>query len=205
MSATPANAVPAQRARSRRTRWLHLLLAAVIVHQMVMSAIMQIPNPRRGHPGNVWWDFHQYGGLTSFVILLAFWVWSLRRSAAETGFGDWFPWFSAARLRALWRDVTDYAVAIRRRRLPQPGVVTPLASMVQGLGLLLVTFMSVSGTLLWIAARLGGDWPSRAHALANLHGTLGNVVWYYLGIHAGAAVAHEFFGHRLLRPMSPLR
>ena len=192
------------RRRSVTTRWLHVLLAVVIVHQMVMSAIMQVPNPKRGHPGNVWWEFHEYGGLTSFAILLMFWIWSVRRNASETGFGDWFPWFSGEKRAALWRDIGDYLRAARRLRLPAPGSATPLAAMVQGLGLLLVTIMSTSGTLLWIGVNLGGDWPARVHWLKELHGALGNVVWYYLAIHAGAAIVHEFFGHRVLKPMSPL-
>lgn len=77
--------------RSRLTRWLHLLLAVAIVHQMVMSTIMQLPNAAHGRPGNIWWPFHKFGGLTTFVILLLFWLWSFKRSAAETGFGAWFP------------------------------------------------------------------------------------------------------------------
>lgn len=204
MELTPPSIAISQRFRSRTTRWLHLLLAAVIVHQMVMSAVMQVPDPKRGHPGNVWWHFHEYGGLTAFLILLLFWLWSIRRSVGETGFGDWFPWFFTDRRVALWRDVGNYLHAARRLHLPVPGASTPLAAMVQGLGLLLVSFMATSGTLIWISLNLGGDWPARLHWIKQLHGALGNVVWYYLAIHAGAAIAHEFFGHRVLKPMSPL-
>lgn len=203
MKPTPPNIATKQRPRSRTTRWLHLLVAAVVVHQMIMSTLMQVPNVQHHRVGNVWWEFHEYGGLSSFVILLAFWLWSIKRSAAETGFGDWFPWFSADRRAALWCDIGDYLRAARKLRLPTPGAATPLAAMVQGLGLLLVTVMSISGCLIWLSLQLGGDWPVRLHWIKQLHGTLGNVVWYYLAIHAGAAVMHEFFGHHVLKPMLP--
>jgi len=75
--------------------------------------------------------------------------------------------------------------------------------MVQGIGLLLVTVMSASGCLIWLSLQFGGDWPARLHWIKQLHGTLGNVVWYYLAIHAGAAIVHECFGHRVLKPMVP--
>ncbi len=204
MKQTPLHIADSQRRRSRTTRWLHLLLAAVIVHQMIMSAVMQVPNAQHHRLGNVWWKFHEYGGLGSFVILLLFWIWSVRRSASETGFGDWFPWFSVEKRAALWRDIGTYVRAARRLHLPAPGTTTPLAAMVQGLGLLLVSFMATSGTLTWISFNLGGDWPSRLHWIKQLHGELGNVVWYYLALHAGAAIAHECFGHRVLKPMAPL-
>lgn len=71
-------------------------------------------------------------------------------------------------------------------------------------GLLLVSVLAATGTLFWIGAQLGGDWPARVHWARQLHGALGNLVWYYLALHAGAAVIYEFFGHRVLRPMVPL-
>lgn len=203
MNPLPTDIAIGLRHRSRTTRWLHLLLAALVIHQMIMSAVMRVPNAQHHRVGNLWWLFHQAGGLGCFIVLLAFWLWSIIRSVDETGFGAWFPWFSADRRAALWRDTVDYLRAARQLRLPAPGATTPLAAMVQGLGLLLVTVMSTSGCLIWLGLQLGGDWPVRLHWIKQLHGTLGNVVWYYLAVHAGAAIAHEYFGHRVLKPMVP--
>jgi len=121
----PTSSNTNRRRRSRTTRWLHLLVAAVIVHQMIMSALMQVPNAQRHRLGNLWWHFHEYGGLISFLILLAFWLWSIKRSSGETGFGDWFPWFSADSRTALWRDIGDYLRAARSAQRASCGCRRP--------------------------------------------------------------------------------
>ena len=190
-------------ARSRITRWVHLLLALIIVHQMVMSAVMQVPNLERGRSGNLWWSFHEYGGLGAFLIVLLFWGWSVVRDGRETGCGEWFPWFSAARRYALWQDICSYFRAALQLRLPAPESSTALPAAIQGIGLLLVTVLAASGTLFWLGGELGGGWPARFRWVEELHGALGNLVWYYLSVHVGAALIHEFFGHRILKPMSP--
>lgn len=204
MKPKPPDPTVGLRRRSRTTRWLHLLLATLVVHQMIMSTLMQVPNAQHHRAGNLWWQFHEVGGLSCFVILLLFWVWSMARGARETRFGDWFPWFSSDSRAALWHDVGDYLRTAMRLRLPVPGAATPLASAVQGIGLLLVSVLAATGTLFWVGAQLGGDWPARVHWARQLHGALGNLVWYYLTLHAGAAVIHVFFGHRVLKPMAPL-
>lgn len=190
--------------RSRVRRWLHLLLAAVIVHQMVVSAVMEVPNPKHGHPGNLWWSFHEYGGLVAFAVVFLFWAASLVRTAAVTGPGAWFPWWSPIRLKALRDDAAGYLRAALRGRLPAPDDASPLAAAVQGLGLLLVSVMALTGTLWWLGRQLGGAWPTLGHWMIEIHGTLGNLVWYYLALHVGATLLHELFGHRVLRPMSPV-
>lgn len=191
------------RTRNRATRWLHLLLAALIVHQMVMSAVMELPNPRRGHPGNLWWSFHEYGGLLTFSAIFLFWVLRVARQAGTTAWGEWFPWFSKVRLQALGQDILRYLHDGVRLRMPDPEGSNALPAAVQGVGLLLVSILAVTGTLWWLGRQLGGAWPARVHDLIEIHGVLGDAVWFYLALHVGAALLHEFFGHRILRTIAP--
>ena len=190
--------------RNHLTRWMHLFLAVLIVHQMVMSAVMEVPNPRRGHLGNLWWSFHEYGGLLTFSVVFLFWVFRITRQVGTTAWGEWFPWFSRARLRALWQDVLRYLHEAVHFRMAQPEESNALPAAVQGVGLLLVSILTATGTFWWISKGLGGTWQSLAHVLIRVHGILGDLVWYYLALHIGAALLHEFFGHRVLRTIAPI-
>lgn len=192
------------RTRNRTTRWIHLLLAVLIIHQMVMSAVMEIPSPRRGHPGNLWWSFHEYGGLLTFSAVFLFWVLQITRRVGTTALEEWFPWFSRAHLQALKQDVLRYLHEVIRLRMPDPEESNALPAAVQGFGLLLVSVLAITGTLWWIGNQLGGTWLAFTRDLIEIHGVLGDMVWYYLALHVGAALLHEFFGHRILRTMSPL-
>lgn len=192
------------RTHNRATRWLHLSLAVLIVHQMVMSAVMQIPNPRRGHPGNLWWSFHEYGGLLTFSAVFLFWVFRVTRCASTTAWGEWFPWFSKIRRQAFGQDVQRYLQAAIHFRMADPEDSNALPAAVQGAGLLLVSILAATGTFWWIGKEFGGTWRNLAHVLIRIHGALGDVVWYYLALHVGAALLHEFFGHRVLRTIAPM-
>lgn len=191
------------RIRSRITKWIHLLLAVLIVNQMVMSLVMEPPNPRRGHAGNLWWFIHEYGGLVTFIAVCSFWAWGIVRRSGETPVSDWFPWFCARRREALVEDIVRHVHAILRWRLPDPESGSALPAAIQGLGLLLISALAVTGSAWWVTHQIFG--VTRAvHWLIKIHAIFGNLVWFYLGLHVGAALLHEFYGHRLLRTMSPL-
>ena len=74
------------------------------------------------------------------------------------------------------------------------GSSAPLASAIHGLGLLAALAMGVSGAWLYTEDEPGG-------LVLKVHRALSNLMWAYVIGHAGVAVLHQFFGHRILQGM----
>lgn len=172
------------------TRLVHAGLALAVVTQLAVSLVMK--PAENGHAGNLWFDIHEYGGLSAFVLVLLFWiVLTVRKRGTPAGL--LFPWFSAVRLTALWADIKRHLVQLARLRLPPHDETSPLASAVHGLGILLITAAAASGTLFYFFG--GGD----AHVggligfILEIHGTLGSIAWVYLIGHVSLAVLQRIF------------
>lgn len=178
---------------SRFTKLLHLLVAAAVVHQLVISLVMT--RPAHGRPGDSLFELHEWVGLVSLGVLLIFFLWVIVRRR-ETTAGMLYPWFSSHRRRALWVDLNAHLANLKGGRilLTQEG---PLASAVHGLGLLLVLLMAATGA--------AGYFIAAARSLLSIHETLGPLVWAYLVGHAGLALLHQRAGHRILQSMFDLR
>ena len=68
--------------RSHATRFVHLALLLIVLHQLLSSTVMERPMPG-DEPG---WPYalHQQVGLVGLGVLALFWLWTLVRSPAET-------------------------------------------------------------------------------------------------------------------------
>lgn len=184
------------------TRLVHAGLALAVVTQLLASLVMEPAED--GHAGNLWYEIHEFGGLTAFVLVLLFWI-VLTARKRGTPAGLMFPWFSASRLTALWSDIKRHLATLIRLRLPPHDDASPLASAVHGLGILLITATAGSGTLFYFFG--GGD----AHVggliglVLEIHGTLGSIAWVYLIGHVSLAVLHHLFSDFNLREMWSFR
>lgn len=183
--------------RSLPTRILHTVLGAAIVHQLVISWLMEEPKPGR-RLGNFAFTLHEFVGLASFGVLVLYWIWVLVRRR-ERGPGALFPWLSAARWRAILDDIRDHLRALARLRLPHPDGETPLASAVHGLGLLIASAMAGTGVVIYATMATDGTLTTLGELTADLHGALANLMWAYLIGHAGIAVLHQIAGHRVFQ------
>lgn len=185
--------------RSLTTKLLHLLLAAAIVHQLVITAFMH--RPSHSHPGgNLAYAFHQDVGLASIAILFAFWLWAFIRHR-EHGIAALVPWFSRSRRKAVFDDLLRHLQHLRYGDLPQPEGDTPLASAVHGLGLLVATAMALSGGAIYVMLGPAGQMTAAAQAVLFIHSSLANLMWAYLIGHASLAVIHEAMGHPVFPKM----
>lgn len=185
--------------RSLPTKILHGLLAAAVIHQLLVSLVMHRPRP--SNPGgSSGYGLHQTVGLIALGILIAFWLWTLIRRR-ENGFADLVPWFSAVRLRAVTDDLMDHLHALRHGHLPVPREETPLASAIHGLGLLVATALAVSGTIIFVMMGTDGSISATGHLVMEFHSLLANLMWAYLIGHPAIALLHEAMGHRILQNM----
>jgi cytochrome b561 len=182
-----------QTTRGLLTKALHLILLVAVLHQLVSSRLM-IP-PGRTTKENLAYETHEYVGLASLAVVIAFWMWSLVRTR-EVGFSDLFPWFSPSRTASVWKDLLAHVKAISRRTLPNERG-RPFPTAVHGLGLSAVTVMAATGSFTLVSLA-----PASAReASLGMHELVSNLVWIYLIGHAGLALVHEALGHRLLRDM----
>jgi len=183
---------------SRITRCLHGGLSIAIVIQLLTSALMS------GHHKNELPDplfvVHQFSGLTALILVCSFFLVTLFRRRG-TPFGRLFPWFSPTRRAELYADVSNYARALVRLRLPDYYPNAALPSAIHGLGLGLMAAMAGSGAI-WYAAQSVGLHDAAVVRLAMAgHHLLGNVVWVYFIGHAGLALLRHWMRQSSLTEM----
>ncbi len=190
--ATPPLSDERQVARSAATRIVHLLLLLVVLNQLAGSQFMERPEP--GDESLSLYLIHQYAGLAGFVVVAAFWIWTLVRRG-ETSVARLVPWFSLRRLRDVGADLAMQAKRVSRGHGPDDNDGA-LASSVHGLGLLAVTAMAATGSI-WFFTH---GTPA-AHLAMSAHKVIANLVWAYLFAHAGLAVLHWLLGSDIFSRM----
>ncbi len=181
--------------RTHTTRALHALLLLSVAFQLVSSKVISRPLP--GDAPSTLYSLHEYIGMASLGVVCAFWLWTLVRHG-ETSFTKLFPWVFPHRIADIVHDGVDQFKAILRRdfSLASSGA---LASAVHGLGLLVVTAMATTGTIVFFSA------GSVAHEALALHRLVANLMWAYLIGHAGLATLHHLLGSDVLRRMFWIR
>jgi len=181
-------------ARSHMTRVLHFALLLTVVDQLLTSLIMERPLP--GDDPDWPYALHTQVGLVGLGVLMLFWLWMLIRDERETPLERLFPWFSEESRGELAGDLRAIVRSLAALR-PPPLHLDALSSAVHGLGLLLATFLAMSGAA-WFVLFTGtpyGRMVLTAHKLA------GNLMWVYLVTHASAALLHQARGDRIFARM----
>lgn len=174
--------------RSVTTRLIHLTLALLIVIQLTLSLVMTAPSGSKA--GDQWFELHEKFGLAALAALLVFWVWSLLRKK-EVKAAELFPYFSAARMSALYSDFRDVARHAIRLTIADKND-QPFANAMHGLGIIIASVMAVSGAsgyFLKIGFMLG------------VHEIVSKLMWAYLIGHVLAAILHQVRGDAVLSRM----
>jgi hypothetical protein len=135
--------------------------------------------------------------MTTLGLVFAFWLWTLARHG-ETSLGKLFPWLSPRRIAAIFKDGVDQIEAIRRGDFSGESTGT-FASAVHGIGLLIVTAMATTGTVVFFADK------RVFHYAMSLHRVTANLMWAYLIAHSSIAVLHHLLGSDIMRRMFWIR
>ena len=184
----------------RLTRCLHAAIAIGVTLQMLASQLMIRPRP--GRIPNTWWEIHEVLGVGLLVVLVAHWLWSIRRTVACGDPPRLFPWFSGRRLRALRDDTRRMASEFRAGRFPSADdEPRPAVAAIQGLGLLTATVLAATGTVVFCGMSPNGNMNSYTHAVQEVHGSVAPLMWAYLAIHPLAGIIHQFTGHPVVSRM----
>ena len=172
------------------SRLVHAGLALSICTQIASGLIMQ--GPSETSMGDAIFQSHRYAGFAALTFALLFWL-ALTFRKHGTPYGTLFPWLSAARRSAVMADLSNHLRIALRGRLPDYEEAGTLASAVHGLGLLLMTAMTVSGGVYAAQVWIGIQSPEPDGSLAmTIHSAWANLVWVYLIAHAGMATLHHF-------------
>jgi cytochrome b561 len=192
------DANPSASKHSNSTRLFHGALAIAIITQLATSQFMPGPDEAKG----AWiFSIHQYSGLLAAALAFGFWI-TLFRRRQGTGLAALFPWFSVARMRAVFSDIKTHLVALIRLRLPEHDPDAALPSAVHGLGLLLMTVMAASGLAYYVIVGLGLHSVEPDDMLVmQVHFLFANLVWVYLIGHASLSLVQHFIGSMSLKSM----
>ncbi|MBF0583448.1 MAG: cytochrome b/b6 domain-containing protein, partial [Magnetococcales bacterium] len=173
-------------------------VATGIVAQLAFSLVMVHPKP--GRAGDLFYALHESLGQVLLGLLVVHWLWCLVRPG-NIDFALLFPWFSPSRYQAIQEDMKSYFSHAMRFSLPENSQVSPLASAVQGLGLLAATLLGVSGVILFLGMEPDGGMGGWLHDVKEGHEVLGSLLWCYLIVHATMAILHQLAGHNSMGAM----
>ena len=166
----------------------HGLIAIAIIYQLLSSEWMAKPwrlNEASDLAKNLLTS-HTWSGL-SIAVLLVIMLIGLFQRYRTTGIGAFFPWTNSLRRHAVIQSLAQSAAVFRKLNMPTVEQTHALAKAVQGLGLLTVAFMTITGTAIW----LSGDNTELAHQIGSIHELGALPLQLYLGGHVAMAILHR--------------
>ncbi len=173
----------------RITRALHAALAAGVVIELLLQAVMRVP-PGVGKGVDDWhreaFELHAHFGPTVALICLLHWLW-ICLPWSHPGVAYLFPWRQREKRAHLHRELKD----LFRLRLPPPRELSPLVGTVHGLGLLAVTGTVIGGSVSYLGYYMGVPIPQKVLHWAALELiTMSWFVWPFVIGHTAMAAAH---------------
>ncbi len=138
---------------------------------------------------------HFASGWTLFVVI---WIYVLYHLiAARKRLALFYPWIFA-RGRAM--IALDIQTLVKQRKIPVRAM-GGLAGMVEGLGILVLLGMTVTGAGFYLA-KFVWDCPNLAYMLIVTHQDLSGFVWAYIGGHGLMAILHWVLPLRCFKDMA---
>jgi len=111
-------------------------------------------------------------------------------------FTQWVPYTKERWLKA-WEDV----LTLVRLRLPDRPVHEGLAGIVQTFGLLVFTWMALTGSLMFFLLVPGQKARGVVHAIQEIHEIGQGLIPVFLFLHVGAVILHALSGRHIWRKM----
>lgn len=178
------------------TRVIHISLALAVIVQLASSLFMSHDEKSGGE--NLLFEVHEYSGLTSLAIITIFWLWVFFRKKG-TPADLLFPWFSRLQREAFKTSAIRHFKVLKAKKIPKYEDDDAVASAIHGLGILIISVMTLTGLLYFIGGKMGAPDGLIATVAITIHAPFSKLVWVYLIGHAGIAVLHAW---RRERPLS---
>jgi len=132
-------------------------------------------------------------GLTFFIGLRLFYG---LVGPANVRFKQWVP-YNKAGLLLVWEDI----LTLVHFRLPHRQSHQGLAGLVQSFGLLIFSWMALTGSIMFLYLQPGHKMGGVLHFIKELHEIGEGVILIFLALHVGAVLLHALAGRHLWRKM----
>ena len=167
-------------------KWTHLGLAFFGITAYLTGELAE-------HSNSYGYLLHAYLGMTLLLFLTSrflygFWGQKVYR------FISWFP-YKLSYLSSLKEDVQVLA----RFKLPNRRDHKGFAGVVQAFGLVIFSWMAITGTIMFVTN------TNDDSVLSELHEVGEGLIPLFLGLHLGAVALHMISGHNLLSKILPMR
>lgn len=170
---------------------LHVLIGLCVIIQL--SALMfkwYIPADSRLYAyRSTVFEAHIYDGLFFFWVALAFFCYKLFIQQGQSA-RRLYPYFSSD-ITKVFQDIKS--VLCFRLPVREGG---GLAGCIQGLGVLLILGLGLSGTFAFITWHQFANLPVSGATIMMWHHLLGNILYWYLVGHVGMALVHRLVPKR---------
>lgn len=167
-------------------KWIHLGLALFGITAYLTGELAE-------HSNSLGYLLHAYLGLTLLFFLLGrffygFWGQHVYR------FSNWFP-YNKPYLATLKEDISEVA----RLKLPKRQDHRGIAGLVQAFGLVIFTWMAVTGTIMFVTNVTDDSIISELHEVGE------GLIPLFLVLHLGAVALHLISGQNILSRIFPIR
>lgn len=187
---------------SYTTRLLHFSVALTVTLQLMVSLLMERPEPGEhvSALAAVFWEVHEVLGVVAVMAIFVHWLWLLK--AKDTGFHHLFPWGKKERKQIL----EDIKLIKARKPLSGGPGSAGLVGLVHGLGFLAATGMAVTGAVLFLTLPEGDVKAGFfVEGIMELHEGISTLVWVYWIGHVGMAFLHHRSGQDTVTNMFRLK
>jgi cytochrome b561 len=184
--------------RTPGLRLSHAVVGLAAIHQLINSEFMEPPweFDEASALQKLMFEFHEWVGLVAAaaLLLMLFCLWRRYGGALRARF---LPWLDGEQRATMLEQARAAFSGMLRLDPPAAPNVALLASAWEGLGLLTLAFMALTGTAM---ALLEGS-PGLMHDLGEIHELGALPLKLYIGGHVGMALLHELRGEGLIRRM----
>ena len=175
------------------TKWLHICLAVFMTFELMSELDMKAIWKRKGelHFRHLLFHAHMWVGMATVVVIALFWIQIYYNEQVRAHL---FP-YRGTYLQNICADITGMV----KGYLPASGLRGGLPGLVQGLGLLVVTGMALTGfTMFFLIPNFGASAPIHIYQIPKkIHDYVSEFVWVYWWAHLSAALLHFFRSPRI--------
>ena len=167
-------------------KWTHLGLAFFGITAYLTGELAE-------HPNSYGYLLHAYLGMTLLLFLASRFLYGLLGQSLYR-FSKWFP-YKLSYLVSIKEDLQD----LIRFKLPKRQDHRGLAGLVQAFGLVIFSWMAITGSIMFVMNASDDSFISELHEVGE------GLIPLFLGLHLGAVALHMISGHNLLSRILPIR
>ena len=167
-------------------QWIHLGLAFFGVTAYLTGELAE-------HSNSYGYLLHAYLGLILLLFLINRFLYGFFGQHVYR-FSNWFP-YQFSYFDSIKEDLRCFAMLKLPKRKDHRG----LAGLVQAFGLVIFSWMAVTGTIMFIIDVNDDSFISELHEVGE------GLIPLFLGLHLGAVALHIISGHNLLSKIFPMK